>query len=417
MLKRIRLTDFKSFVDEEVELAPLTFLVGANASGKSNFLDALQFLRATEFFLPLAEVLNGEDRSTPDAWPGIRGRASEAARSGTTSFAIETTWNAKGPSQDNGEFEEEQLELNHRLTCRTTPDPILESESLSDAHGKVLFTGKLLNDRFQLSWEETQAERMVSVPDRSFIHMFRSELFRPAFDMNPPRQANVAVRAPIYATLLLDALKRLRFISMQSGGMRGYGKRSHGLGDDGKNISGVLAALCEDPQEKLSIVNWLAGLCAPEFADIDFIEVKELRDVMAVLVEKTGTRVTIRSASDGTLRFLGMLLALRTAEPGSVILMEDIETGLHPTRIRLLVEYLQAVARERKLQIIATTHSPTVLEWLDDETLRSVIVFGRVPEQKGTLMRRLGDLPHFPEVVERKGIEELFTTGWLEMAL
>lgn len=32
-------------------------------------------------------------------------------------------------------------------------------------------------------------------------------------------------------------------------------------------------------------------------------------------------------------------------------------------------------------------------------------------------MRRLGDLPYFDEVVERKGIEELFSTGWLEMAL
>jgi predicted ATPase len=179
----------------------------------------------------------------------------------------------------------------------------------------------------------------------------------------------------------------------------------------------VLAELCANPQAKQSLVGWLAELCAPELVDIDFIEVKELEDVMAVLVERSGERVSIRSASDGTLRILGTLLALRTAEPGSVILMEDIETGLHPTRIRLLVEYLQAVARERRLQIIATTHSPTVLEWLDDETLRSVIVFGRVPEQKGTLMRRLGDLPHFAEVVERKGIEELFTTGWLEMAL
>ena len=41
MLRRLRLVDFKSFADEAVELAPLTLLVGANASGKSNCLDAL----------------------------------------------------------------------------------------------------------------------------------------------------------------------------------------------------------------------------------------------------------------------------------------------------------------------------------------------------------------------------------------
>jgi len=45
MLERLRLTDFKSFVDEEAELAPLTLLVGANASGKSNFLVPVHALR------------------------------------------------------------------------------------------------------------------------------------------------------------------------------------------------------------------------------------------------------------------------------------------------------------------------------------------------------------------------------------
>lgn len=82
MLKRIRLQDFESFVNEEVEVAPLTLLVGANASGKSNFLDALRFLKGISFGLTLSEVLNGELRSRPDAWPGLRGRAEEAARLG-----------------------------------------------------------------------------------------------------------------------------------------------------------------------------------------------------------------------------------------------------------------------------------------------------------------------------------------------
>lgn len=413
MLKRIRLTDFKSFVDEQVELAPLTFLVGANASGKSNFLDAIQFLRATEFDMSVAEILNGEDRSAPDAWQGIRGRASETARLGTTSFAIETTLVAEAEEVAPGDVKAPvvEIELSYRLACQTTPQPMLASESLWDANRKVLFsTGNLNGTKLEVPSKTRHRDRTTLVDaDRSLIWLILG-----SGGLDHP---DITHEVVTHSLALSGALQRIRFLDVQPGGMRGYGKRSHRLGDDGKNISGVLAALSDNPQEKQSLVGWLAELCAPELTDIDFIEVKELEDVMAVLVEKGGERVTIRSASDGTLRFLGTLLALRTAEPGSVILMEDIETGLHPTRIRLLVEYLQAVARERRLQIIATTHSPTVLEWLDDETLRSVIVFGRVPEQKGTLMRRLGDLPHFPEVVERKGIEELFTTGWLEMAL
>ncbi len=52
MLKRIHLVDFKSFVGEEVELAPLTMLEGANGSGKSNFLDALWFLALEAVAVP-----------------------------------------------------------------------------------------------------------------------------------------------------------------------------------------------------------------------------------------------------------------------------------------------------------------------------------------------------------------------------
>jgi hypothetical protein len=339
MLKKIRLKDFKSFADEEVELAPLTLLVGANASGKSNFLDALRFLQGIFLGLPARDVLDGEESSRPDAWPGLRGRAQEAARLGTSAFTINSLWQ-QAPSTP-------EAERWHRISCGTDPVSILPEE---------MCAGKS---------PEPEILSLKIDPDQ----------------------------------------------------MRGYGHRKAPLGEGGKNVSGVLADLLADPEEKRIFVEWLTELCAPELEDIDFVEVKELGDVMAIFVEKEGRRISSRSISDGTLRFLGTLLALRTAEVGSVVLIEEIEAGLHPTRIRLLVQYLEAVTQARGIQVIATTHSPVVLQWLSDESLRDVIVFGRVPEHEGTLMRRLGSLPHFDHAVARAGIEELFTTGWLEMAL
>lgn len=374
MLKRIRLQDFKSFVNEEVKVAPLTLLVGANASGKSNFLDAIRFLQGASFDLSLSEVLNGEARSRPDAWPGLRGRAEEAARLDSESFTLETTWSAPGVA-----------EIHHRIACRTSPLVRAEEEVLEEATGRHRFAANGSNVKSILG-------------NRDF---------------------KVSPESPYFTevTRLTDLFRLLQFLRIDPNEMRGYGRRDDLLGEDGKNLSGVLARFCEDASEKQGFVDWLTALCAPEIEGIDFLEVKELGDVMAIFVEKGGKRISARSISDGTLHFLGTLLALRTAEPGSVILIEEIESGLHPTRIRLLVEYLETVTRERGIQIIATTHSPVVLQWLSDEALRSTIVFGRVPEHEGTIMRRLGDLPHFDEVVQRKGIDELFTTGWLEMAL
>jgi hypothetical protein len=45
------------------------------------------------------------------------------------------------------------------------------------------------------------------------------------------------------------------------------------------------------------------------------------------------------------------------------------------------------------------------------------VLCARVPGQPGTILRRLGDLPHLYEVVERRSFHELFAAGWLEMAV
>jgi predicted ATPase len=212
-------------------------------------------------------------------------------------------------------------------------------------------------------------------------------------------------------------IAQMRFLDLQPASMRGYGRSGADLGENGKNLSGVLHDLCSDPAHKQTFVDWLAELCAPELADIDFIRVEELGDVMAVLVEKDGPRISVRSLSDGTLRFLGTLVALFSARPHTIFVIEEIAEGLHPARIGVLMEWLQSLHRDKGIQLIATTHSPTVLHWLHEEALSDTILCARVAEHEGTVMRRLGDLPHFLQIVRDMGIEEMFTTRWLEMAL
>jgi predicted ATPase len=409
MLQRIRLTDFKSFVDEEVGLSPLTLLVGANASGKSNFLDAIRFLQGLSRNLTLSEVLNGEESNGSDRWPGIRGRAEEAARIGMDSFSFESTWLSPAVVEQPDRIvagAPRSQEIKHRLVCRPLPQAIVHEE--------------------KLSWRNSSEKRLSAQPDPEGLRVqlsdgrFRSVSDKKSLVTDPMTRLSLSISGrEDFEVLesLHQALLEVRFLEIQPARMRDYGRRGAPLGSEGKNFSGALATLCDDPATKHSLVDWLREVCAPEVADLDFAEVKELGDVMAIFREEGGARISARSISDGTLRFLGTLLALRTAQRGEVVLIEEIEEGLHPTRIHLLVELLESVVRERGIQVIASTHSPVVLQWLSPEALRDVIVFGRVPDREGTLMQRLGDLPHVDEVVWSKGIEELFTTGWLEMAL
>lgn len=397
MLTRLRLTNFKSFVDEEIELAPLTLLVGANASGKSNFLDAIWFLHGLAQNLPLDEVLNGETRPGGRVWSGLRGNAAEVAFVGSQSFAVESLWNLETRSEP----------VQHRIRCEIRPTPLPVAESLIEqpfsveavatdgdkTHVKVNGTTKV-RQRLKGTVLDVLAE------DGFFYNVH--DIRFPFNDL---------------PDILLDAWRRIQWPALSPAAMREFGRRGPDLGEDGRNFSGFLAQVCDDPEAKATLVSWLAELCAPELVDIDFIEVHKVDQVLAELVEQGNRRITARAISDGTLRFLGTLLALRTAEPNSLFLLEEIEAGLHPARIQLLVGLLEALTRDRKVQIIATTHSPVVLEWLRAEALRDTVVFGRVPEHEGTIARRLRDIPHFEDVVARTGIAEMFSTGWLEMAL
>lgn len=415
MLRRLRLVDFKSFADEAVEFAPLTLLVGANASGKSNCLDALRFLHETVVDESIVEILDGEQRpgAGPNAWQGLRGGSKEASRIGAESFLIESTWDIpEVPEVDISR----PISAMHRICCRTVPRPTWEEEGIYTDDARTLLVARAIvqgeGGARRIEWTSpTGSFETANGHDYSILWTILGSV-------TPGHTHVITDEAADAALALSEGFKSIIELEINPARMRGYGKTNRAEMDfNGGNFSGALWALCRDPEQKRSLVDWLTEVLAPEIADLDFIHVQELGDVMAMLVERDGKRVSARSLSDGTLRFLGMLVALRTAASGSVFFVEEIDGGLHPARLHVLVEFLEALARERRIQIIATTHSPVMLQAVSRETLLSAIVFGRVAEHDGTIMRRLGDLPRFEETLERTGIDELFATGWLEMAL
>jgi predicted ATPase len=63
MITRVEISGFKTFTDFSVDLAPLSVIAGANASGKSNFLDALRVIQAVATGKTLATALAGRGRA------------------------------------------------------------------------------------------------------------------------------------------------------------------------------------------------------------------------------------------------------------------------------------------------------------------------------------------------------------------
>ena len=101
--------------------------------------------------------------------------------------------------------------------------------------------------------------------------------------------------------------------------------------------------------------------------------------ILLRLVERGGESVSALGALDGTLRFLAILAALFGPEPALFYFIEEVENGIHPTRLGLLVDLIEHQTRRRGIQIVATTHSPQLLQFLSDESLENTSLLYRLP--------------------------------------
>lgn len=415
-LSSLKLDDWKSFgsgpdASNVVRLAPVTVLIGPNASGKSNVLDALRFLQGAALDYSLGEILRGHIEGQREIWPGIRGGTVEAARSGTTGFALTTEWVAFPYTREPLAFQK------HVLKVDTQGEVAVEEEGLFSADGDVLFHTHAPSLGTSMGRTEDGGLRVASPAfgkgnfQLDTLSSSRSLLAQLGIE---GRAATVAQH---FSQLVRSSLRGIVFLDIQPARMRDYKPENGGqLGVSGENISPALLALSQQEGRLQDVVDWLSEFCSPEIERIDF-DRTQLREVMMFLVERGGRRVSARSVSDGTLRFLGHLVALLTCAPGTLVVLEEPDAGLHPSRIHLLAELIERITKDRGIQVLATTHSPTLLAHLSDEALGDVVAFGRRPENGLTVCSRLKDLPHFDDLRRSDHLERLISTGWVERAL
>jgi len=135
------------------------------------------------------------------------------------------------------------------------------------------------------------------------------------------------------------------------------------------------------------------------------------------LVEKDGRSVSALSASDGTLRFLAILAALLGPEPASFYFIDELETGVHPSRLSLLVDLIESQTKRRGIQVVATSHSPLLLQFLSQESLEHASLTYRLPDRSDTQIKRIVDIPNARRVIKEQPVSILHASSWFEDVL
>ncbi|MDO9018300.1 MAG: ATP-binding protein [Deltaproteobacteria bacterium] len=399
------LHNFKGFEEVGVDLfRPLTLIIGPNGIGKSNLIEGVELLAYLASGQPLHAVT---DLGRGGAFE-VRGGLQSCARRPGDEFSLGflATRSVGGSPVSMGYF----------VTVRTHPHAEVWAEQLT-VGGREWFSAEsagagLLRVRYDSFASQGDTPTVTMPAGRTTLSQYRSIA---------TTNERLEDCLPIVEALQ-HHLRRSYVFDPNSRQMRDYGRIGNNvLLRDGSNLSPVLHALSVGSDEEQATLRRIADrvrqLPEEPFGDIAF-ETTRLGDVLFGFTTSDGEpMVDARLLSDGTLRTLAVLTALETCEPGSRVVVEEFDNGLHPSRVAMMLAAIIEAATRRELNVLATTHSPTALDSLGPDQLANVQVCHWDAVRHAAKLTPLTELPRVDELLERGRLGDLVTRRVLESYL
>jgi predicted ATPase len=335
-IREVHLRNYRSIQQAVVRLSDFTVLVGPNGSGKSNFMDALAFVQ---------ECL---------------------------SSSIEAALRRRGSFYQvcYGLGAQDGLGIGVRLLVELNPERVVDYAFaiVSRDDGGV----EVAEERCVIS-ERNEERHRFEVRSGEFVTPIPG--VRAALESN--RLALYAASATEEFRPVYDFLVAMRMYSIQPGSIRDLREPGPGaaLDTDGGNAASVLDHLSNHHPHQYQRVRSLLQAVVP---GVDLVEGATVGGrtflLFRELTRSPGAYKPLNpaSVSDGTLRMLGLLLAVYQAATPSVLLIEEPEATIHPAAVDVVMSVLLDAAK--RSQVLVTTHSPDVLDQksLPDGSLRVV---------------------------------------------
>ena len=196
--------------------------------------------------------------------------------------------------------------------------------------------------------------------------------------------------------------------------LRGYSQHDQvdRMGLRGENFAALVKTICQDEKTKDAYLSWLRHLRPEEVDDVGTLS-GALGEPMFMLREN-GRDFPAPVLSDGTLRFAALTAAFFQPHMPDIMTIEEIENGIHASRVQLLLDLFRTQAEATKTQVFATTHSPAILDWLQEEDYKTTFLCTRNESTGETKICPLVDIPQFMNVSKKTPASELFSEGWFE---
>lgn len=387
MIRRVFIKGYKSLRDVDISLKPLTVIVGPNASGKSNLLDALGLLSGIVTSPTIAAAFDKHRGLPLEAFFVPGGGLEESLRKETLRFTLGA-----------------DVELSPEVvahTEKTINDMRAGLPSAGSARGGAVKRVRETYLRYRVDVEFYTRTGQLRVANERLLALKRDG--EPKGSRNPflelddendrlilrmegqahPSYHDVGLDHTLVSTSLYpphyphitafkEELRRWRFYYFDPGVMRQETplKVVDSLGADGRDLAGFYHTLKTQSPKQFQGISDALPLAIPSAESIETELTTE--GFIRLIYKDGGIRYSARVISDGTLRTLGIFAILSPFNKASTIGFEEPENGVHPRRLSVIARLLENAARpDSHMQIIATTHSPRLPDILSQDYLSS----------------------------------------------
>jgi predicted ATPase len=376
-LRSFRLKNFKAVRDSgEIAFTPLTVFIGNNGSGKSSVIEGLETFQSI--------VTDGLD-SAMEQWRGFEHVWNKAAshtlneRRERPGFSNPISFTLKGRSKDNSPFYA-GMEIN------MGPG----GNEIFIQHEKLTIKNQLLVER--------DAHGAMTTDRHDGIVQVRLE-----------DESESAFKRWLYSSI--GEWQFLTMIPQSMGGPRPQ-KRTGGLislEKDGSNIAEFLQSILKVSQSAFDGIIETLQFILPYASDLQPAITSEIERNVYLQLTEGEFKVPGWLLSTGTMRLVALLALFRHPTPPPLIVIEEIENGLDPRTIHLIVDEIRRVIESGKSQIIITTHSPYLLDLLHI----SQIVLVERDETGQPVFSRPADKETLGEWAKKFSPGKLYTMGQL----
>lgn len=348
---RIRLKNWRNFTDVDCLLQKRVFLVGPNASGKSNFLDAFRFLRDL--------VLDGGGLQT----------AVQQKRGGMTHLRC--------------------------LAARSNPAVEIEV-ALGDEREPQQWC-------YELAFTQSPGKRLM-VKREAVFHEGKQLLERPnATDKKDSLQLTQTYLQSVNTNQdfrpIADFFRTVRYLHIVPQLIRESERWSGTVNDPfgGDFLQQVATTHAATQKARLKRIQQALCVAVPQLQQLELIDEKGKPHLVGKYAHWRRRPADQRETdfSDGTLRLIGLLWAL--LEDQGPLLLEEPELSLHPGIVLHLPQLIARMQRESGRQVLLSTHS---VEMLQDEGIGLDEVFLFEPQKEGTTVSPASSIDHAADLLK-----------------